>query len=83
MAANEAQKSTLAAFGGAVREARVHLGLSQEELCFRSQLDRTYISGIERGVRNPTLLTMERIAASLGTTLGALVLRAETLLAKK
>ncbi len=54
------------AFGEAVREAREKLGLSQEELSFESDLDRTYISGIERGVRNPTLKTILRICRALG-----------------
>ncbi len=54
------------AFGEAVREAREKLGISQEELGFESELDRTYISGIERGVRNPTLKTMHRLCRALG-----------------
>ena len=53
-------------FGQAVREAREKLGLSQEELGFESKLDRTYISGIERGVRNPTIKTILRICRALG-----------------
>lgn len=54
------------AFGEAVREAREKLGISQEELGFESELDRTYISGIERGVRNPTLKTVQRLCRALG-----------------
>ena len=54
------------AFGEAVREAREKLGISQEDLGFESGLDRTYISGIERGVRNPTLKTILRICRALG-----------------
>lgn len=53
------------AFGAAVREARERLGISQEELGFESELDRTYISGIERGVRNPTLMTIRRLSRAL------------------
>ncbi|MFZ6043480.1 helix-turn-helix domain-containing protein, partial [Vibrio natriegens] len=41
-------------------------GLSQEELAERSNLDRTYISGIERGVRNITLESLELIIVGLG-----------------
>lgn len=67
------------AYGRAVRERREELDLSQEELSFRSELDRTYISGIERGVRNPTLRTMSRIAAALGAPLSVLVRAAERL----
>lgn len=42
-------------FGQRVRELRKERGWSQEEFAGRCELDRTYISGIERGVRNPTL----------------------------
>ncbi|MCB1532711.1 MAG: helix-turn-helix transcriptional regulator [Alphaproteobacteria bacterium] len=40
-------------------------GLSQEELAFRCDLHRTYISGIERGVRNPTIGILDKIAKAL------------------
>jgi len=63
----------LRAFGAAVRSRREALTLSQEELCFRSDLDRTYISGIERGVRNPTLKTMLRLADALKIKLDELI----------
>jgi transcriptional regulator with XRE-family HTH domain len=59
----------VASFAAAVRRQRVALGLSQEQLAERAGLDRTYISGIERGVRNPTLATAERVAAALGVAL--------------
>lgn len=59
-------------FGQAVRHHRKLLGLSQEELAFRSGLDRTYISGVERGVRNPTLEVMQRIADGVGVDLAVL-----------
>ena len=39
--------------------------LTQEELAFECELDRTYISGIERGVRNPTVLIIQKIANAL------------------
>jgi transcriptional regulator with XRE-family HTH domain len=42
-------------FGQRVRELRKERGWSQEEFADKCELDRTYISGIERGVRNPTL----------------------------
>jgi len=46
------------------------MGLSQEELGFDSDLDRTYISGIERGVRNPTLAVILRLSKALRARAG-------------
>jgi transcriptional regulator with XRE-family HTH domain len=54
-----------AAFGQAVRAIRNRRGLSQESLALECGLDRTYISGIERGTRNPSLTNILKIAASL------------------
>jgi len=51
--------------------------LSQEALGFRCDLDRTYVSGIERGVRNPTVWTIRRLALGLDTTASQLLKRAE------
>ncbi len=48
-----------------LKRLRQDLGLSQEELAFESGLHRTYISGVERGVRNPTVLVLEEIAKAL------------------
>ncbi len=64
------------AFGEAVREKRKSLGLSQEELGYEAELDRTFISGVERG-NNPTLKTMLRIADALDTTPAKLLRDAE------
>jgi transcriptional regulator with XRE-family HTH domain len=44
---------------------RKEKGLTQEDLAFDCELDRTYISGIERGIRNPTVLIIQKIAAAL------------------
>ena len=69
----------LKAVGQAVREARDELGVSQEDLGFESELDRTYISGIERGVRNPTVETLSRLCGALGVRVSELIARAEEL----
>jgi transcriptional regulator with XRE-family HTH domain len=66
------------AFGKAVRARREHLGWSQEELAERTKLDRTYISGIERGVRNPTLKVIRCLAKGLGTRTSKLFAAAES-----
>lgn len=62
----------LSQFGLTVRRHRESLKISQEEFAHRAGLDRTYVSGIERGCRNPSLQTIERIAAGLGIGLDAL-----------
>lgn len=53
--------------GKNVRRLRLAKGLTQEQLAFEAQLDLTYVGGIERGKRNPSLLVMARIADALGT----------------
>lgn len=70
--------STMEAFGQGVRERRQELGLSQEELGYRCGLDRTYVSGIERGVRNPTLKVLWRLADGLDTQASDLLRSAES-----
>ncbi|MEU2612150.1 helix-turn-helix transcriptional regulator [Micromonospora sp. NPDC007271] len=67
----------LASFGLAVRRARTEKGISQEQLAALSGLDRTYVSGLERGKRNPTLATQERLAAALDVRIADLVRTAE------
>lgn len=56
-----------------VKRLRREKAISQEELAERSGLHRTYISGIERAVRNPTLTVMDKLAAGLGVALASLV----------
>jgi transcriptional regulator with XRE-family HTH domain len=48
-----------------IRRHRLAAGMTQEELAFRAGMDRTYLSDIERGRRNPTLLTMQDVATPL------------------
>lgn len=49
-----------------IRELRAEAGLSQEQLAGECEVHRTYIGSVERGERNITLLTLERIAKALG-----------------
>lgn len=72
----------LRGFGLAVRARRTVLGLSQEELGFRADFDRTYVSGIERGERNPSLTSLFRLASALEVQVSDLAQRAEALLAE-
>jgi transcriptional regulator with XRE-family HTH domain len=53
--------------GRNVRRLREEAGLSQEKLALEADLDRTYVSGVERGVRNPTVTVVARIAKALKT----------------
>lgn len=52
-------------FGYRVKEIRLEIGISQEELSFRSDLHRTYISSIELGKRNVSLVNIEKLAKAL------------------
>ena len=55
-----------------VKEIRTQLGLSQEELAFRCGMHASHIGFLERGQRNPSLDTLERISLGLGVPLTAL-----------
>jgi len=64
-------------FGSVLREVRQQKGLSQEALALESKVDRTFVSQIERGVRQPSLSTIFRLAEALGTQPSALLARVE------
>lgn len=49
-----------------VRRLRVERGLTQEQLAHDAEIDLTYLGGIERGRRNPSVIVLGRIADSLG-----------------
>jgi|TARA_B100001964_G_scaffold240081_1_gene309091 transcriptional regulator with XRE-family HTH domain len=59
-------------FGNKVKQFRLELGISQEELAFRSGLHRTYISDLERGNRNVSLETIQKIANALNISIDKL-----------
>ncbi len=77
MGRSSADAQYLMAFGEAVRRERERKGLSQEDLGFEAELDRTYVSGVERGVRNPTVVTVRRLAKALGVAASRLMQVAE------
>ncbi len=57
-----------------IKLSRRRLGLSQEALALQAEVDRTYVSQLERGVANPSLLILHRIAVVLGTDLSVSLL---------
>ena len=56
-----------------MRRLRLAHELTQEELGHRAGLDRTYISSVERAMRNPTVTVLDKIATGLGVSLTDLV----------
>ncbi|OQP84875.1 hypothetical protein IA54_017115 [Xanthomonas phaseoli pv. syngonii LMG 9055] len=70
-------------FGEVLREIRVGRGLSQQELALQSELDRTYVSLLERGLRQPTLTTLIVLAATLDMAPAELVQRTTAFLLRK
>lgn len=62
-----------AQLGRRVQRLRRAAGLSQEELADRADLHRTYLSGVERGLRNPTITVLHRLAQAVGVSLSELV----------
>jgi transcriptional regulator with XRE-family HTH domain len=59
-------------FGFAVKTRREALGLTQEDLAGRAGIHRTYLSDVERGSRNLSLVNIERLAAALSLPLSEL-----------
>ena len=76
-------KSIQKTFGEVLREVRVGRGLSQQELALQSELDRTYISLLERGLRQPTLTTLIVLAGTLDIDPAELVQRTTAFLRRK
>jgi len=56
-----------------LQRLRREKGLSQEELADLASIHQTYLSGVERGKRNPTITVLQRIAGALGTDIQDLV----------
>lgn len=62
---HKTKPGVLLRFGKAVRERRLTLGLSQEQLAHVCELDRSYVGGVERGDRNISLVNIAAIASGL------------------
>jgi transcriptional regulator with XRE-family HTH domain len=63
----------LTAFGERLRILRLKKGFSQEKLAELAGLHRTYVGGVERGERNPTLATLNNLARALDISIAELV----------
>ena len=60
-------------FGNALRQLRIEKGFSQENLAMEAGLDRTYISMLERGIRQPSLSSLFALASALGVRASRIV----------
>lgn len=65
------------AFGQVLRAVRKEVGLTQEELALTADIDRTFVSMIERGERQPTVRVIFRLAAALRVSPSQLILLTE------
>ena len=61
------------AFGQHLRELRQDKGWTQEKLADKAGMHFTYVGQIERGLRNPSLVNLERLARALGVNAGKLL----------
>lgn len=70
---SESEQKIMAEFGKRVRQLRKEAGLSQEKLAELTDVHRTYISGLERGRQNISLLTMHKLAQVLAVEMKLLL----------
>jgi ribosome-binding protein aMBF1 (putative translation factor) len=75
-----ATESIAAIFGKVLREQRNARGISQEALALSADVDRTFVSQMERGIRQPTLTTLCKLSEALDIQPSTLVARVEKLL---
>ena len=68
------------AFGQILRQYRKGIGISQEGLALKCGLDRTYMSSLERGKRQPTLKTIFKLAKALNSSPSKMIADLETLI---
>ena len=71
------------AFGQALRELRLATGMSQETLALECDVDRTYISLLERGIKSPTLRTMVRLCDILRISFTEMAKNVDSILAQQ
>jgi transcriptional regulator with XRE-family HTH domain len=67
-------------FGQVLREQRTARGFSQEALALNADVDRTFVSQMERGIRQPTLTTLLKLSKALDIQPSTLVARMERML---
>lgn len=65
----------LLALGAEIKSSRQAIGMSQEELAYRADLDRSYVGGIERGEHNVALMSLVKLAKALGVKVSDLTKR--------
>ena len=70
---SDSEQATMTKFGERVRKLRGKVGLSQEKLAELTEVHRTYVSGVERGRQNISLLTMKKLALALSVGMDELV----------
>ena len=68
----KAKAPELVRFGENVRKRREEREWTQEQLAEKADLDQTFISGIERGARNPTIITITKLSKALKTSVSVL-----------
>ncbi|MCK9166672.1 MAG: helix-turn-helix domain-containing protein [Eubacteriaceae bacterium] len=66
-------KNVKVLFGKQLRKVRMAKGISQEELAFRSGLHRTYVSSVERGERNISIVNIQKLSEALGVDISNLM----------
>jgi len=71
------------AFGKALRQKRKEVGLTQEQLAHEADIQRNYVSLIERGVNQPTITVIFKLAAALNCSPSTLVAGAEALVSNQ
>jgi transcriptional regulator with XRE-family HTH domain len=76
----DARDAVTVAFGQTLREHRTAKGVSQEDLALIADVDRTFVSQIERGIRQPTITVLVKLSGALGIPASKLIVQTEKLL---